>query len=122
MTDRLREFRLHCVVADYLRLALPAGIAWSYLPFGEKRSPVTGGRLKRAGTQRGWPDFMILANPVIGIECKSPGAYQSPEQREMQRKMESAGHVYVVARDLDAVQRTLAGAGLTPRAAERLAA
>jgi hypothetical protein len=37
------------------------GWQWTHLPFGEKRSAVTGARLKRMGTKRGWPDFILLS-------------------------------------------------------------
>jgi hypothetical protein len=55
------EFAVHCQVADTLRRWATPDWMWTHVPLGERRSPVTGARLKRMGTQRGWPDFILIA-------------------------------------------------------------
>lgn len=56
----------------------------------------------------GAPDIFALRNGrLYGIECKRPGAKQSDEQVEYQRKFEKAGGYYVLARDLVDVQAVM---------------
>jgi hypothetical protein len=56
-----KEFRVHCMVADALKQWAVRGWMWTHLPMGERRDAVTGARLKRMGTQPGWPDFILIA-------------------------------------------------------------
>ena len=58
------EFNTHVAVADVLRRWSTPGWRWTHLPFGEHRNAITGARLKRMGTQVGWPDFVLLS-PAI---------------------------------------------------------
>lgn len=58
------EFNTHVAVADVLRRWSTPGWRWTHLPFGEHRNAVTGARLKRMGTQVGWPDFILLSPAV----------------------------------------------------------
>jgi hypothetical protein len=119
------EFRLSCVVADWLALALPCNSLWSHLPFGENRDAVTGARLKRMGTARGWPDYLIFTRNdkheavSFALELKAEKGRQSPEQKAFQSAFEDMGHVYAVCRslaDVEAVLR-LYGVALKARAA-----
>jgi hypothetical protein len=79
------EFAVHCAVADTLkRWATPTWI-WTHLPFGEHRTAITGARLKRLGTQPGWPDFIFLAPLEYGrrpffLELKRRGAKLTEHQ------------------------------------------
>ena len=59
------EFNTHVAVADVLRRWSTPGWRWTHLPFGEHRNAVTGARLKRMGTQVGWPDFILLSPSVL---------------------------------------------------------
>lgn len=107
------EFKLSCVVADYLRHALPAHVLWSHFPAGENRSPITGARLKRMGTAKGWPDYIIVHNGrFIGIELKIPGNYPSPEQRAFGDCLTAQGGAWTVARSLDQVEAFLRAEGV----------
>ena len=54
------EFALHCMVADALRRWITPNWQWTHLPLGEHREAITGARLKRMGTQPGWPDLLLL--------------------------------------------------------------
>ena len=102
------EFRLACVVADYLALTLPKRVLWSHLPFGENRSAVTGARLKRMGAKRGWPDYLIVHDSgVVAIELKAPKGKQSEEQRDFSDTITAAGGAYHVCRSLDDVKAAL---------------
>ena len=34
---------------------------WTHIPSGELRDVRTAAKLKQMGTQRGWPDFLLIA-------------------------------------------------------------
>lgn len=102
------EFRLSCVVADHLAKALPPRAVWSHFPAGEARSKVTGGRLKRMGLARGWPDYLILIDGrLLGIELKAPGGTVADVQREVGDKFVANGASWTIARSLDDVEAFL---------------
>lgn len=107
------EFKLGCAVAKYLRTALPPRVLWSHLPFGEHRNEVTGSRLKSMGTQRGWPDYLVIANEgVLALELKAPKGKLSPEQIAFADAHVAAGGAHAVCRSLDEVEAALRRAGL----------
>ena len=102
------EFRLACVVADYLALTLPPRVLWSHLPFGEQRSAVTGARLKRMGTKKGWADYLVIHDGgILALELKAPKGKQSPEQKDFADALVAAGGAYHVCRSLDDVKTAL---------------
>jgi hypothetical protein len=81
------EFHLHCMVADVLRRWANPGWCWWHLPSGEKRSAITGARLKRMGAKRGLPDFELLApregNPrPFFLELKRRNGKQTEDQAQ----------------------------------------
>lgn len=108
------EYRLHCLVADLLRLLATPGVFAFHPANGEYRSPRTGARLKRMGVVRGVPDFVILApgKPAIGLELKPEGGRQSPEQRAVEQAWNAAGGKYVVARGYADAYEFLTSEGL----------
>jgi hypothetical protein len=73
------EFAVHCMVADTLRRWATPGWIWTHLPMGELRDAVTGARLKRMGTQAGWPDLILI--PPAG-----PKFWQRPHFLELKRR------------------------------------
>jgi len=83
------EFSLHVAVADVLRRWSTPGWRWTHLPFGEHRNAITGARLKRMGTQVGWPDFVLLSPAILPdlsgvahfLELKREGAKLSEFQQ-----------------------------------------
>lgn len=112
------EFRLSCVVSDYFRAVLPPFVLWTHFPAGEARNAVTGARLKRMGTQRGWPDYLVLHDGgVLAIELKAEKGKQSSEQMEFAERLTAIGGKYHVARSLDDVKAALADAGVATREA-----
>jgi hypothetical protein len=63
------------------------------------------GGFVRFGTP-GSPDIIVVKDGrAIFLEVKRSGSYQSPEQKEFQRKAERVGAVYAVARSIEDVQR-----------------
>jgi hypothetical protein len=113
MARSQEEFKLSCVVADYLARALPKRIPWSHFPAGENRSAITGARLKRMGTQKGWADYLILAEGLpIALELKTPKGKVSDEQGAFGDAWTANGGKYAVCRSLDEVQAVLESAGV----------
>lgn len=110
MSRSQAEFRLTCAVADFLRRAMPDVLAWSHFPAGEKRSAVTGARLKRMGTQPGWPDFLInLPGGRIGyIELKSAKGRLSAEQEAFRDSVVINGARWALCRSVAEVDGILA--------------
>ena len=114
MTRRQDEFSLSCAVAGHLERVLPADVLWSHLPFGENRTAITGARLKRMGTKRGWPDYLILHDgKTVALELKADHGRMSKEQRDFADKLTALGGDYFVCRSLTDVDAALATAGLS---------
>lgn len=94
------EFNLHVLIANILRRWGSKGWDWTHLPFGEHRNAITGGRLKRMGTQRGWPDF-ILCSPYPPkahfLELKRKGGTLTDEQAELMEWFAVNEYAYAVA-------------------------
>ena len=66
-----KEFQLHCMLADTLKLCCSDRWRWTHLPMGEHRDIITASRLKRMGVQPGWPDFIFIGpGEVIFLELK----------------------------------------------------
>lgn len=62
---------------------------WSYQPFGEQRSKLTGGLLKKKGTKKGVPDYLFIKDnkgiaEMIWLEFKAEKGKQSAEQFNFQ--------------------------------------
>ena len=58
---------------------------WSYQPFGEQRSKLTGGLLKKKGTKKGVPDYLFIKDnkgtaEMVWLEFKAEKGKQSVEQ------------------------------------------
>lgn len=73
------------------------------------------GRLVRFGSP-GCPDILGALAPtgrLIGIEVKAPDGRQSAEQKSFQAMFERMGALYVLARDVETVDRALAELGIT---------
>jgi hypothetical protein len=103
-----REFRLHCVIADYLRFAADPATLWLAIPNGEKRELATGARLKRMGVYPGAADLhLTIAGRSHWLELKADGGKLSPAQELFQEHCARAGAPYAVARSLDEAQKIL---------------
>jgi len=100
-----KEFNLHVMVADVLDRWATHGWRHTHLPFGESRghgiaAKITGARLKRMGTKRGWPDFILLSpHPAKAhfLELKREGATLTSEQQDLAFWMKANGYEYEVA-------------------------
>ena len=119
MSRGQNEFKLACAIADYLDRCAPS-LPFTHVPLGEHRNAVTGARLKRMGTKRGWPDYVCPVPPhgrLLAMELKAEGGRQSPDQKAVQAQLEAAGARYVVIRSLDDLRQTLAEEGVPTREA-----
>jgi len=111
------EFKFACVIADYLSRALPTRALWTAFPAGEKRSAVTGARLKRMGMQRGWPDIIvILDGKTFGIELKAGKGKLSDVQLAVADAFVANGAPWVCARSTQEVEAFLTEQGVQLRA------
>ena len=111
------EFKLQCVIVDYLRYALPPRAIWTAFPAGEARSVLTGVRLKRAGLACGWPDIIVLSDGLfLGIELKTPCGELSDAQALVGDGIVANGGKFFVCRSLDDVVSALGSAGVPLRA------
>lgn len=64
---------------------------------------------KKSNMAVGWPDFVFAVPPGIPVafESKLPGQDQTPEQKDMQKKMEANGWRYFVVHDMHEVKNIL---------------
>lgn len=111
------EYHLHVAVADFLRAALPDDVLWTHLPMGENRDARTGAKLKKMGTQPGWPDFMFIRGrgrrtgypyPVIFIELKRPGGRLTAPQQRFEERVDAIGHCHYTVAVADPVAEVAA--------------
>ena len=111
------EFKLSCVVADFLGRALPTRALYTHFPAGEKRSEATGARLKRMGMQRGWPDYLIILDGVTyGIELKAGKGKPSDVQLAVADAFVANGSPWVCARSTQEVEQFLIDNGVQLKA------
>ena len=99
------------MVADVLERWATKGWQWTHLPFGEHRNAITGARLKRMGTKRGWPDFILLpplpdehvpwARIAHFLELKRKGGLLTDEQFELMEWLTINGYEYKVCDNFD---------------------
>ena len=104
-----REFRLACVVSDYLAKVVPA-LPITHVPLGEKRTPVTGERVKRMGARAGFPDYLGAMPPhgrLLALELKTDAGRLRPNQKAVREALEAAGAAYAVIRSLDDLRAVL---------------
>jgi hypothetical protein len=88
------EFKLHCAVADLIRVSLKPGWIAFHCPNGEGRDRVTGARLKRMLVLPGVSDFILIAPPdgiVHALELKRGGLKPTPEQLDFLHQVKAAG-------------------------------
>jgi hypothetical protein len=120
------EFNTHVQLADILRRWCNPQWRWTHFPSGEnrdhrinprngKRYSPTGARLKRMGTQKGWPDFQFFGpqRATFFLELKRPkrGAV-SDEQADVLSHLISCGHRVLITTSLDDAVAELKAAGI----------
>lgn len=103
MTRASPEYDLQCAVVQHLKRRQKPGVFFFAVPNGEKRSAITGARLKKMGVRAGVADLVVLVNgTAFGIELKaSAKGRQSPAQVVAGREWEDAGGEYFIASSLD---------------------
>lgn len=93
------EFRLQVSIATLLDHSAVPNMYWTALPFGEKRTPETGARLKRMGVKAGAPDVLLIKGGVCyGLELKRDGGRMAPSQVETANAWSAAGGIYHCAK------------------------
>jgi hypothetical protein len=98
---RVKEYELHCMVADTLRRWCNPHWRYTHIASGEKRDMVTAMRLKRMGVVAGFPDF-VFAGPgaqVFWLELKRPGGRLSEGQSEIALHLMKCGFGYLCTDD-----------------------
>jgi hypothetical protein len=117
---RLREIDLHCFTVNLLRATAVPGVWWNHSPAGEKRDAITGAKLKRMGTQAGYPDLEIFlpdgARPAF-LEFKSGGGKLSPEQKQWRDYLDVQGYKWAVAKTPEEAKAFLVTIGAVRSAA-----
>ena len=108
-----KEFALHCMFHDTIKNAMMPRWRYTHLPFGEKRDPITAGRLKRMGVTPGWPDFMFVGpGRVFWLELKRKGGALSDAQRDVMAHLMECGFGYLCTNDLQDAVATLKDLGI----------
>ena len=101
---------LQKAVAAHLDLRAKPGWELSHFPSGEKRDPITGGRLKLMGLKRGWPDFILISPEGLfhGLELKRKGEELNKFQQGFHDRCFARGIDYAVADNIDEALHYLA--------------
>lgn len=108
-----KEFALHVGLADLIRRTIAPGWMFTHLPFGEQRSAITGARLKRMGTQPGWPDFIFVGpHKLFFLELKRRGSSASDEQANVALHIMRCGFGYLCTDDLEDAVGSLRDLGI----------
>lgn len=108
-----KEFKLHVSLAKILDISLMPGWRYTHLPFGEKRDPITAGRLKAMGTKPGWPDFIFVGRRgVFWLELKRQGGRLSDAQEDVRDHLTMSGYPYKCTSDIEDAIATLKEYGI----------
>lgn len=113
------EGPVHRSVLDVLRLRLGNRYLVQHTP-NRPRSRVQGGREKRLGAVRGWPDLAVYGPGPAGPACwfaeiKPPGAPVPAHQREVHEQLRAAGFNVCVLRGIADAEAALAAWGIPTR-------
>jgi hypothetical protein len=112
------EFKTQCALSDTLKLCCTPGWWWTALPFGEKRTPQTAGRLKRMGVKGGLPDFMFLHDlgSTAWLELKRGRLGKlSDDQERMHSFLARRGDIVLLARSYEEAVLALKDVGILPK-------
>lgn len=106
------EENLQAACVKWFRIQYPQynGLLF-HVPNGGRRNLKEATRLKAEGVVAGVADLILLVPRIeegcksmwhaLCIEMKKKGGYQSPEQKDWQKKVEGHGYKYAVCRSLD---------------------
>lgn len=98
------ERRLHCALADTLRIACRPGWWWSHVPSGELRTKETGALLLRLGLRPGMFDLLFIdpAGQHYWMELKRDQRAPLTEgQKQFAEMLHVCGVPHHVARSYD---------------------
>ena len=111
-----KEYRLQCKLADDLRAYGRRNVFWTSIPMGEKRSAVSGARVKASGGRAGSPDLIfVIKGHVYGLELKAlDGDKPTDLQLAAGELLGRAGGTYAVAKGYDAAVAYLVAWGALP--------
>ena len=110
-----KEFQLHCMLADTLKLCCSKRWRWTHLPMGEYRDIITASRLKRMGVMPGWPDFIFIGpGAVVFLELKRQGGRLSDAQKALMAHLLACGADYHIANSYDGAIGILAEYDIVP--------
>lgn len=88
-------------------------LAYAHCPNGERRDPVTGGRLKALGVRPGVPDLLLwMPGGHFQIELKTAKGRLSADQGAWIGRMSAFGHRVHVCRTVDEVEAALRDEGV----------
>ncbi len=112
------EYELQCRVVDLLDKLLGVSF-YHHSPNGSKlhgsptQRKITGARLKRAGTQAGYPDLILYApgGRVGHLELKSAKGRLSDAQKAVRDTLDALGQHYAVVTHTDDVMQALSDWG-----------
>jgi len=98
---RRKEDNLQMMCVTFLTYRY-SHLYWNHSPNEGKRSDREGARLKKMGMQPGHPDLDICDGVrTIHIEFKDEKGRQSPEQKNIQARLEEQGREYIICRSYD---------------------
>ena len=85
-----------------------------HVPLGEVRDPATAGRLKRLGTQPGWPDLQFAGpdRQMAFLELKRRGGRLSEPQQAMRDHLIGCGFDYLCTDDVEVAIQWLKDRGI----------
>lgn len=109
------EIDVCAALVTAIRYLIQPGWIFSHLPFGEHRNAITGARLKRLGTARGWPDYEFIGphGATFRLELKRGVLGRlSIHQKQFAAHMRTHGHDYVCARSYDEAVAALVERGI----------
>lgn len=113
------EYALHCVVVDYLNIALDRNACiWRSSLDGARLTKKTADRHKRINAiVPGWPDlwFVKPSGMSFAIELKLPTTGCSKDQTNLHLRLMTFGVLTYVCRSLDEVIATLLKQGVPLR-------
>jgi hypothetical protein len=122
--DGNAEARRQAAIVEYVRWVAPQVVIFA-VPNGGLRSKSEAARLKWTGVLAGVLDLVLVLPEGRSAywETKTPKGRLSDDQKTIIGRLEAAGHVWALVRDIDDARRELAALGIeTCEALERASA
>ena len=103
MKLKVKEKDVQRAVIDYLKLRKLMVIRINSGSFTVRRKDGSAGFVR--GAEAGTADILAFSPPsVIWVECKSSVGKLTESQEAFREKVESLGHIYIVARGIEDVE------------------